>query len=45
MTTLEFIVICILIPGLLGGIFAPMVVKGCKSLYAKWSNWRKPSRE
>ena len=45
MTTLEFILICILIPGLLGGIFAPMVVKGCKRFYAKWCNSRKPSRE
>lgn len=45
MTTLEFILICILIPGLLGGIFAPMVVKGCKRLCAKWSSRRKPSRE
>ena len=38
MTTLEFILLYILIPG-----FAPMVVKGCQKLYAKWSNRRKPS--
>lgn len=43
MTTLEFILVCILIPGLLGGIFAPMVVKGCKGLYAKWRNRCKQS--
>lgn len=43
MNTLEFILLYILLPGLLGGIFAPMVVKGCQKLYAKWSNRRKQS--
>ena len=38
MATLEFILLFILIPGLLGGIFAPMVVKGCKRFYTRWRN-------
>ena len=40
MAALEFILLFILIPGLLGGIFAPMVVKGCVRLYNRWRRKR-----
>lgn len=37
----EFILLYIIIPGLLGGIFAPKLVKACRKLYQKWSNKNK----
>lgn len=37
----EFIILYIVIPGLLGGIFAPKLVKVCQNLYAKWRDRNK----
>lgn len=34
--SLEFIIIYIVIPALLGGIFAPKLAEVCRNLYGRW---------